>query len=305
MNSPSGIIIIDKPGGITSHNCISKLRYLLKERRIGHCGTLDPMASGILPIMIGSAVKASEYLVDHDKRYFAGIRLGITTDTEDISGKLLSEHSGSLPSFAEFAEAAKSFEGEIMQVPPMYSALKVGGVKLLDLAREGVTVERNARKVNIYSCVPIEREDGFYLDVACSRGTYIRTLCADIGKKLGCGAVMSSLRRNEVGVFKESDAIVFDDLNEMTREEILSHLIPVEKMFLHLREARLDPFFNRLYFHGEKIKLGKLRGIKGKVGELFRVYDENGFYSLGEITESDGIKYFRQKKLFFDRESTK
>lgn len=305
MNSPSGIIIIDKPGGITSHNCISKLRYLLKERRIGHCGTLDPMASGILPIMVGSAVKASEYLVDHDKRYFAGIKLGITTDTEDISGSVLSEYNGSLPSFAEFAEAAKSFEGEIMQTPPMYSALKVGGVKLLDLAREGVTVERNARKVSIYSCVPIEREDGFYLDVACSRGTYIRTLCADIGKKLGCGAAMSSLRRTEVGVFKESDAIPFDDLNEMTRDEIISRLIPVEKMFLHLREARLDPFFNRLYYHGEKIKLGKLRGIKGEVGELFRVYDEIGFYSLGEITESDGIKYFRQKKLFFDRESTK
>ncbi len=298
MNTPCGIIIINKPSGITSHNCISKLRWLLKERKIGHCGTLDPIASGVLPIMIGNAVKASEYLVDHEKRYFAGIKLGITTTTEDITGEVTSEHKGDLPSFEEFARVAKSFEGEIMQVPPMYSALKVGGVKLLDLAREGVTIQRNARKVNIYACNPLEKDGEFFLDVSCSRGTYIRTLCADIGEKLGCGGVMSSLSRTEVGVFKEEDAIIFDDLNDMTREEILSHLIPVEKMFMHLPEARMDAFFNRLYFHGEKIKLGKLRKIHGEVGDLFRVYDDEGFYSLGEIVESDGIKYFRQKKLF-------
>lgn len=298
MNNPSGIIIIDKPKGITSHNCISKLRYLLKQRKIGHCGTLDPMASGVLPIMIGSAVKASEYLVDHDKRYFAGIKLGVTTDTEDITGNILTQYEGKLPSFEEFAAVAESFVGEIMQTPPMYSALKVGGVKLLDLAREGVTIERKARKVNIYSCVPSQLDGEFFLDVECSRGTYIRTLCADIGEKLGCGACMSSLERTEVGVFKREDAIVFDDLNDMTSEEILSHLIPVEKMFLHLPEARLDPFFNRLYAHGEKIKLSKLRKLNGETGELFRVYDENGFYSLGEIIETDGIKYFHQKKLF-------
>ncbi len=294
----SGIIIIHKPKGITSHNCISKLRYLLKQRKIGHCGTLDPMASGILPIMIGNAVKASEYLVDHDKRYFAGIKLGISTDTEDISGNIIKEHEGQLPSFEEFAKIAKSFEGEIMQVPPMYSALKVGGVKLYDLAREGVTIERQPRKVTIYSCEPIEKDGEFFLDVKCSKGTYIRTLCADIGEKLGCGGCMSSLERTEVDVFTKEDAIIFDDLNDMTPDEILSHLIPVEKMFMHLREARMDEFFNRLYFHGEKIKLGKLRGISGEVGELFRVYDKDGFYSLGEIVESDGIKYFRQKKLF-------
>ena len=298
MTTPSGILIIDKPQGITSHNCISKLRYLLKLRKIGHCGTLDPMASGVLPIMIGSAVKASEFLVDHDKRYYAGIKLGITTDTQDISGNVLSEFTGTLPSFEEFAEVARSFEGEIMQTPPMYSALKVGGVKLLDLAREGITVERKARAVNIYSCEPINNNGEFFLDVACSRGTYIRTLCADIGEKLGCGACMCSLSRNEVGVFKREDAIVFDDLNDMTQEEILSHLIPVESMFMHLKEARMDEFFNRLYYHGEKIKLGKLRGINGEIGEMFRVYDENGFYSLGEICDCDGVKYFRQKKLF-------
>ncbi len=298
MSIKDGIIIINKPKGITSHNCISKLRYLLKQRKIGHCGTLDPMASGVLPIMIGSAVKASEFLVDHDKRYYAGIKLGVTTDTQDITGNVISEHTGALPSFQEFAEVAKSFRGEILQTPPMYSALKVGGVKLLNLAREGVTVEREARKVNIYSCEPSQENGEFFLDVKCSRGTYIRTLCADIGEKLGCGACMSSLVRTEVEVFKLEDAVVFDDLNNMTEEEILSHLIPTEKMFMHLPEARMDEFFDRLYHHGESIRLGKLRGIYGEVGDLFRVYDKEGFYSIGEIIERDGKKHFRQKKLF-------
>ncbi|MBR6563718.1 MAG: tRNA pseudouridine(55) synthase TruB [Clostridia bacterium] len=298
MSTPSGIIIIDKPVGITSHNCISKLRWLLKEKKIGHCGTLDPMASGVLPIMIGSAVKASEYLVDHDKRYFAGIELGLTSSTEDILGEILTEHIGVLPDFDEFASAAKGFEGEILQTPPMYSALKVGGVKLVDLAREGITVERKARKVNIYSCEPIQRDGEYFLDVHCSRGTYIRTLCADIGAKLGCGAVMSSLERREVGVFKREDAIVFDDLNNMSVDEILSHLIPVERMFMHLPEARMDEFFTRLFRQGQKIRVGKLKGINGNEGDLFRVYDENGFFALGEITEIEGKKYFYQKKLF-------
>ena len=202
------------------------------------------------------------------------------------------------PSEAQVLEAVSGFVGTSMQTPPMYSALKVGGVKLLDLAREGITVDRKARKVNIYSCTPIEREGEFFLDVHCSRGTYIRTLCADIGEKLGCGAVMSSLERSEVGVFKREDAIVFDELNNMTVDEILSHLIPVERMFEHLKPARMDEFFNRLFRQGQKIKLSKLRGIYGEVGELFRVYDENGFYALGEICEIDGVKYFYQKKLF-------
>lgn len=298
MNQPSGIIIIDKPSGITSHNCISKLRYLLKIRRIGHCGTLDPLASGVLPIMIGSAVKASEYLVDHDKRYFAGIKLGVTTTTEDTTGEVLTQFDGVLPTFEQFCEAAKAFEGEIMQTPPMYSALKVGGVKLYDLAREGITVERKARKVNIYSISPEQRDNEFFLDVRCSKGTYIRTLCADIGAKLGCGACMSSLTRSEVDVFTREDAIVFDDLNNMSADEILSHLIPVERMFLHLPEARMDDFFDRLFRQGQKIKLSKLRGIKGEVGDLLRVYDKNGFYALGEITEIEGVKHFYQKKYF-------
>ncbi len=294
----SGILVIDKPAGITSHNVIGKIRYLLGERKIGHCGTLDPMARGILPVMIGTAVKASEYLVDHDKRYFAGIKLGVSTDTQDLTGTVLETFEGELPDFDTFSRIAKSFEGEIMQTPPMYSALKVGGIKLLDLAREGVTVERKARKITVYSCDPIQTSDGLFLDVKCSRGTYIRTLCADIGDALGCHAAMSSLDRTEVGAFSKQDSIPFDDLNGMTREEIIERIIPIEKMFLHLHEIRLDAFYHRLYQHGEKIRTSKLRGVNREKGTLWRVYDEERFHSLGEITEIDGRDCFFMKKLF-------
>ncbi len=292
------ILVINKPVGITSHTVISKLRYLLGERQMGHCGTLDPMASGILPIMLGTAVKASEYLVDHDKRYTATVKLGISTDTQDTTGNVINVYSGELPGFERFAAAAKKFEGRIMQIPPMYSALKVGGIKLLNLAREGVTVERKPREITVYSCVPFVNGGEFCLDVKCSRGTYIRTLCSDIGDELGCGAVMSALDRTEVGGFTKADAIDFDDLNGLPREEILSRAIPIEKMFSQLPEARLQPFYDRLYSNGEKILLKKLR-LRGEKGQLFRVYnDARGFYSLGEITEKDGNLYFRLKKLF-------
>lgn len=293
-----GVLVINKPKGITSHMVISKLRYLLGERKIGHCGTLDPMASGILPIMVGTAVKASEYLMDHDKRYIAGIKLGITTETEDITGEITSTHVGELPDFESFSKTAKEFEGEIMQIPPMYSALKVGGIKLLNLAREGITVERQERAVNIYSCHPFERDGEFYLDVKCSKGTYIRTLCADIGRELGCGAVMSSLDRVEVGSFTKDDAVEFDSLGGMTRDEIIERIIPIERMFNHLPTARLTDFFERLYKQGQHIEVRKLRAIKPEQGTLWRIYDENGFHSLGEVHERDGKLYFHMKKLF-------
>lgn len=293
-----GILVVFKPEGITSHCVISKLRYLLQERQIGHCGTLDPMASGVLPVMIGSAVKASDYLVEHDKCYTAGITLGITTDTQDTTGKVISRYEGRLPGFEEFRSAAEAFQGEIMQTPPMYSALKVGGVKLLDYAREGITVERNSRAVTIHSIHAFERDGGYYLDVHCSRGTYIRTLCEDIGRALGCGGCMSSLVRTRVGRFRSEDSVFFDDLNGMTVPEIKQKMIPVEDLFMQLPAGRLEPFYEHLYRNGEKIKTKKLRGIDGEPGTEYRIYNENGFYSVGIITEKDGITYFGKKKLF-------
>ena len=176
-----GIVNFYKPTGMTSQTAVNIVKRLTGAKKAGHCGTLDPLACGVLPVMLGNAVKASEYLTDHDKTYIAGIKLGVTTDSGDITGAVINRFEGRLPTFEEFSEATKRFAGEIMQTPPMYSALKRDGKKLVDLARQGITVEREARKITVYSIIPFEKEDGFYKTVSCSRGTYIRTLCGDIG----------------------------------------------------------------------------------------------------------------------------
>lgn len=283
----NGIIVVDKPVGITSQAVISVLRKVTGIRRIGHCGTLDPLASGVLPVMIGQATKACEYLMDHEKTYVASIKPGITTDSEDITGKVLSEFTGTLPTFEEFRAAAKTFVGEIKQVPPMYSALKKDGVKLVDLARKGVTVEREARTVVIHSLEVYEEDGEIFLTVRCSRGTYIRTLCADIGKMLGCGACMKSLRRTSVGQFSEDESIPLDVLREFTPEQVMERLIPVETLFSHLPEAHLPAFYGKLYAHGERIKLSKLK-LSGNLGDRFRVVTPDGRFTVGEISEYSG-----------------
>lgn len=283
----NGIIVVDKPVGVTSQVVISRLRKVTGIRRIGHCGTLDPLASGVLPVMIGQATKACEYLMDHEKNYVASIRLGITTDTEDITGEVLSEYEGELPSFETFCNAAQRFVGEIRQVPPMYSALKKDGVKLVNLAREGITVEREARTVMIHSLNTYEQDGEFFLAVRCSRGTYIRTLCADIGRLLGCGACMKSLRRTSVGRFSEEESVPLDVLRDFTPEQVMERLIPVETIFAHLPEARLPAFYGNLYAHGERIRLSKLK-MTGKPGDRFRVTTPDGRFTVGEISEYGG-----------------
>ena len=198
--TPDGVLILDKPEGMTSHDCVARIRRLYNTKKVGHTGTLDPMATGVLPILIGRAAKASEYLTAEEKGYEAIMRLGIVTDTEDTTGQILSR-AEVLPTEEEVYLAAASFLGEYDQVPPMYSALKVNGQKLCDLARNGITVERKARTVCIreLTCtrIPGSKTD-YRLSVLCSKGTYIRTLCADIGTKLGCGAAMAALRRMPV-----------------------------------------------------------------------------------------------------------
>ena len=182
----NGVIIVNKHKGVTSHDIVFKMRKLFNTKKVGHTGTLDPMAEGVLPILIGRAAKAAEYLTAEDKGYTAEIQLGITTDTEDTSGKILTK-CDTLPTKTEFLEACNAFVGDIKQVPPMYSALKVGGKKLCDLAREGIEIEREARQIHINSIIPeeVDEKSGIYrLFVDCSKGTYIRTLCADIGWQL-------------------------------------------------------------------------------------------------------------------------
>ena len=297
----NGILVVDKPTGITSQIVISAVRKVTGERRVGHCGTLDPLASGVLPVMVGKATKACEFLMDHEKTYTASIRLGVTTDSEDITGQVLTTHDGPLPSFAEFRAAAETFVGEIEQVPPMYSALKQNGQKLVDLARQGITVERAPRKVSIHSIRAYEQDGEFLLDVHCSRGTYIRTLCAEIGRILGCGACMSALRRTSVGQFSVAQSIPLESLRTYSPEQAEEALIPLEQLFTHLPEITLPPFFARLYGNGERIALEKLRSAfpqEAQKEQLYRVYTPDGRFTLGEVTEWNGKPVFGAKIFF-------
>ena len=224
----SGIVIIDKPGGWTSMDVCAKLRGILKERRIGHGGTLDPLATGVLPVFVGSATKAVEFAEKGDKEYLAGLRLGVETNTQDITGQVLSTRPVTAGQ-AELEGALPAFTGPIMQVPPMYSAIKRNGQKLYELARAGKEVHRDPRPVTIHALTLLGRtEEGDYLlRVRCSKGTYVRTLCHDIGEALGCGGCMSSLRRTMAAGFTLEDAVTL----EQVQEQGGAMLMPVDCFF--------------------------------------------------------------------------
>lgn len=281
----SGVLLIDKPEGITSHDVVGKVRRLYNTRRVGHTGTLDPMATGLLVILIGRAAKAAEYLTVKNKSYRAVLRLGMTTDTEDVTGQILAT-SRDIPNKEQVLDAAGSFEGEILQTPPMYSALKVGGQKLVDLARRGVEIERKPRPITVHSlsCEPLE--DGDYaLQVTCSAGTYIRTLCADIGKKLGCGGVMASLRRTETGEFSLADSITLEQLEAMDEEARYSLLRPIESLFGDLPVAKLSAFYEKLCRSGCEIYQKKI-GVNFPLDTRVRLCDaQRQFFALGEVRE--------------------
>ncbi len=295
-----GVLLLDKPAGITSQGAVNRVRALYGTKQVGHTGTLDPMATGVLVVLVGRAVKVSEFVTASSKRYLAEITLGVVSDTEDIWGK--TEETGvPIPTEEAFRACAASFLGKSEQIPPMVSALKVGGKKLCDLARQGVTVEREPREIEITS-LTVERTSDprvYRLDVACSKGTYIRTLCADIGKKLGCGAVMSSLRRTENAGFPIGKAVTLDALGAMTGEERNAVLLPVSSLFDSLPEAPLTPFFERLARSGCEIYLKKI-GLKLEEGTLVRLTGKNGLFALGEVRaypEGPAIKPVRQLEL--------
>lgn len=296
----SGVIVIDKHEGVTSFRIISIMRRLFDTTQVGHTGTLDPMATGVLPVLIGRAVKASDYIMARDKRYTARLKLGLTTDTEDTTGEVLSR-SDEIPDERTVRECIASFVGEISQVPPMYSAIKIDGRKLVDIAREGGEVERAPRAVTINS-IGVERlsDDTYELDVSCSKGTYIRTLCADIGKKLGCGAAMSALRRTSSGDFELSDAYTVERLEAMTLEERQSLVVPTEKLFLHLDECALPDFYAKLFIAGAPLYQKKLR-TSLPVGKTVRVTNKGEFIGLGRadvLSESDDTPVLKAEKLF-------
>lgn len=225
---PSGILVIDKPAGWTSMDVCAKLRGVLHERRVGHGGTLDPMATGVLPVFVGQATRAVEFAENSRKEYVAGLRLGLVTDTQDTTGRTLGSCSAAV-SPQELEAALVRFRGEILQIPPMYSAVKVQGKRLYELARRGREVERKPRPVTVYALELLEREGetDYRLRCVCSKGTYVRTLCHDIGQVLGCGGVMYSLRRTAAAGFTLADAISLADVE--ARGEAL--LRPVDSMF--------------------------------------------------------------------------
>ncbi len=295
-----GVLCIHKPEGITSHDVIYKARKLYGTRQVGHTGTLDPLATGVLVVMVGRAVKASEFLSADEKEYLATVRLGITTDTEDISGKIITSFDGELPSFDKIKEISKAFTGEIMQTPPMYSALKVGGKKLLDLARKGIEVEREARAVRVDSLEIFKTDEPseFKLLARVSKGTYIRTLCADIGASLGCGAVMSTLTRLSCGSFGAEDCITLSELEALSEAERFEKLRPVEALFPDCPNVHLSDFFAHLAHSGCELYQRKL-STSFPLGTLVKLYDENGFFALARATDfPDGsalkpVKQFR------------
>ena len=288
---PNGVLIVHKHAGVTSHNIVGTVRRLYHTRRVGHAGTLDPMATGVLVVLIGRAAKASEYLSHDAKHYRAKLRLGLTTDTEDTTGTVLTT-SENIPTNEEVQAILPRFRGEILQVPPMYSALKVDGQKLVDLARRGEVIEREARKIEIFSleATPTDNASEYILDVHCSGGTYIRTLCADIGAALGCGGAMAALERGEACGFDLSQAHTVEELEAMNDEERESLLIPTEKLFSDLPQIRLSAFFEKLSRSGCEIYLKKL-GLHFPLGTRVSMCDANGnFFALGEVGEfRDGV----------------
>ncbi len=293
-----GVLLVNKCGGMTSFDVVARIRRLYNTKQVGHTGTLDPMAEGLLTVLVGRAVKASEYLTEHDKSYSAVLKLGITTDTEDISGSILTR-CDSIPSFEEVKKACMGFVGSIKQVPPMYSALKRDGKKLCDLAREGISVEREAREITVYSLgvSKTDKPDEYILDVECSKGTYIRTLCADIGKALGCGGTMAALCRRTAGAFSLDKAVTLAELEGMTEGEREALLLDTESLFSEHGIVRLPDFYAKLANSGCEIYLKKL-GIELKTGQKVRLYDKKGFFSLGEVREFESGAAIKPIKKF-------
>ncbi len=292
-----GILCINKPAGFTSFDVVAKLRGILKLKKVGHAGTLDPMATGVLPVFLGRAAKACDCLADHDKSYRAKVLLGMETDTLDITGTVLSRTKVTV-SEQELRALLPQLTGEIQQIPPMYSAVKVGGKKLYQLAREGREVERKARPVTIYQLSFAgegERAHEYCLDIFCSKGTYVRSLCEEIGKRLGCGAVLSGLVRTRACGFSLSDCLTLEEVGQAVREGTIEEkILPVERVFAAYPRVDLGEHAARLFCNGVKLDPDRL-GIMERA-EAYRVYTpQTGFTALAYVDEQEN---FRVKKFF-------
>lgn len=299
-----GVINIYKEEGFTSHDVVAKLRGILRQKKIGHTGTLDPAARGVLPVCLGKGTKLCDMLTDKSKTYRAVLLLGVTTDTQDTTGTVLEEKSTEKLTEAEVCEAAKSFVGPYLQIPPMYSALKVNGQKLCDLARRGQEVERKARPVEIHE-LTIESVDlpRITMTVSCSKGTYIRTLCQDIGEKLGCGGCMEQLTRIRVERFLLEDSLKLSEVEALMKEGSLAeHIVPVDEMFsqypeFHSNEEELDRLLSNGNTFPARWLTEKEKETAGQEDAPLRVYHSDGrFVGIYEFHSDSNL--WKPKKIF-------
>lgn len=284
----NGILNVYKEAGFTSHDVVAKLRGICRQKKIGHTGTLDPEAVGVLPVCLGSGTKLCDMLTDKSKEYEAVLLLGQVTDTQDVTGTVLEEHEVTVDE-EQAVEAIRSFVGAYEQIPPMYSALKVNGKRLYELARAGKEVERKGRPVEIHSIEILSVSlPEITFRVACSKGTYIRTLCHDIGQKLGCGGTMKSLKRTRVGIFTIDGALKLSQLEELAAQGLLEEkVIPVEAMFTELPVLTVKDAFVRLIENGNAFYPGQAEeSVRTPDGGQVRVYDRKGrFYGIYAFSE--------------------
>lgn len=297
----NGILNINKPEGWTSQDVVAKLRGRLHIRRVGHTGTLDPMATGVLPVCFGKATRIIEYYDDDFKTYEAEMKLGMVTDTLDITGTVLETKPVDV-SEDDVIQTIDSFRGWITQIPPKYSALKVNGKPLYKYAREGVEVEIKSRKIYVEDIQPVEvnlRENRILFRVTCSKGTYIRTICDDIGKKLGCGGTMTALQRIQSGCFRVEDARTLPEILEMTDEELERCVIPMDETLVHLGRIELKSMESvPFYYNGREIDTGYVNVLaspavpeamqkESRLRDKYRVYDQEGkFLGISSLREN-------------------
>ncbi len=295
----NGIINVYKERGFTSHDVVAKLRGIVKQKKIGHTGTLDPDATGVLPVCLGNATKLCDMLTDKSKEYVTTMRFGFCTDTQDISGEVLETKKVSVTE-EEVKEAVLSFVGKYDQIPPMYSALKVNGKKLYELAREGIEIERKARSIEIFEIeiLDIALPD-ITMRVHCSKGTYIRTLCHDIGLKLGCFGTMVALERTKVAAFLKENAYTLSEIEALVKTDKLSEILTKTEDMFELISVRVAPPFEKLVWNGNPIYLNQImERIRIGNKEQVRVYVKDKFCAIYECDEAKNM--LKPVKMFLE-----
>ena len=285
----SGIVVLNKAAGLSSNSALQEVKKLYEANKAGHAGSLDPLATGVLPVCLGEATKVSQFLLDSDKRYRTRIKLGIRTDSGDSEGTVIEQHEKVSVSRKVVEHALTKFKGEVEQLPPMHSALKIKGVPLYKFARKGITIERKTRLISVYKIELVNFGNGeLELDIACSKGTYIRTIADDLGQELGCGAHIIKLHRTQAGVFEEADCISFKELAmekaSMGLDKIDQHLIPMDQAILDLPEVKLPSSTASYVKNGQSVLV---RHVPEE--GLVRMYEEEQFIGIGCIDDEGKV----------------